>query len=391
MAKKKTKKNNNNSAANNVRKEEPAKTQETLKEDTAAENGEESLLDKEAAPAAESEEKAADVPAENDLPDADKESTDTPGEDSEPVNISKENESEQKNEQSETKITETTDTPDTTGTVEKAEEAAEDTEPELADSVTENEKPLLPRKRKIVKNNQLAISLCLVIVALAVLFVWKAFFNHSLTGKWYYVHDGEYSETLDDPVASNDPIEQVTNFTQRVVYEFDDDGTCSVTLGTMSVTGGYSTYQTEDGTVLSASVYYQYMPLLYGSYKYDITGNIFTGRKLIIHGTDSSSDIVLEQGEGQNPLKRYEDEKLDERLTGKWKDPEFEQYYTFTNDGHMIIEIEGRLRIDHVYTVFDDGLLLTKYYADTEQTYSYSYSFDDGDLSINGTKLMKIE
>ena len=126
-----------------------------------------------------------------------------------------------------------------------------------------------------------------------------------------------------------------------------------------------------------------------------IYGDSYITLELMGHRLDREVERLFqeakEQGEGQNPLKRYEDEKLDERLTGKWKDPEFEQYYTFTNDGHMIIEIEGRLRIDHVYTVFDDGLLLTKYYADTEQTYSYSYSFDDGDLSINGTKLMKIE
>lgn len=270
--------------------------------------------------------------------------------------------------------------------------AKEEQQEEEADiEKSEVEKPLLPRKRKIVKNNQLPITLGIVIAAFLVLFVWKAFFNNSLTGEWFYVHDGEYSETLDNPTETGDGVENVNKYSQRVVYEFTDDGQCSVTLGTMSVMGSYSTYQTEEGSVLSANVYYQYMPLLYGSYKYDLSGNIFTGRQLTIHGTDSDSDIVLKQGEGHNPLIRYDNEKLDERLTGKWKDPDYDQYYTFTNDGHMIIEIEGHLRIDHVYTVFDEGLLMTKYYADTEQTYSYNYSFDDGDLTFNGIKLNKVE
>ena len=40
---------------------------------------------------------------------------------------------------------------------------------------------------------------------------------------------------------------------------------------------------------------------------------------------------------------------------------------------------------------FDEGILKTKYYADTEQTYTYNYSFDDGELTFNGIKLIKVE
>ncbi len=262
---------------------------------------------------------------------------------------------------------------------------------EIASEKSREEKPLLPRKRKIVKNNQLPITIGIVVAILLALFVWKAFFNNSLTGQWFYVHDGQYTETLDNPIETGDSIENINKYSQRVVYEFTDDGKCSVTLGTMSVMGGYSTYQTENGSILSANVYYQYMPLLYGSYKYDLSGNMFTGRKLTIFGNNDDSNILLKQGEGHNPLKRYDDEKLDDRLTGKWKDPDYEQYYTFTKDGHFIMEIEGHLRIDHVYTVFDEGILKTKYYADTEQTYTYNYSFDDGELTFNGIKLIKVE
>ena len=259
------------------------------------------------------------------------------------------------------------------------------------EDIASAEKPLKPRKRMITKNNQLVISFFIVICALLTLFVWKAFFDNSLTGQWFYVHDGEYTESLDDPIESNDPIEMVNKYSQRVIYEFMDDGTCSVTLGTMSVTGSYSTIQTEDGNMLSASVYYQSMPLLYGSYRYNLSGNIFTGRKLTIFGSDSIYDIVLEQGVGDDPLQRYEDEKLDERLTGKWKDSTYNQYYTFTDDGHMILEINDRLKIEHVYTILEDGVILTRYYADTEQTYTYNYSFEDGELTINGSKMLKVE
>lgn len=271
-------------------------------------------------------------------------------------------------------------------------EASSDSEEKAVseEKTAKEEKPILPRKRKIVKNVQLPITFGIVLAAFLTLFVWKAFFNTSIVGTWYYIHDGEYTETLNNPSETGDTAEHTNSYSQRVVYEFNEDGSCTVTLGTMSIMGPYSTYQTEDGNVLSASVYYQYTPLLYGSYSYAVTGNIFTGRTLTIFDSEGEEDVRLKSGEGKNPLTRYEDEQLDERLTGRWKDSEYEEYFTFTDDGHMIIEVENQLKIDHVYTVFDEGVLMTKYYADTEQTYSYNYSFDDGVLIFNGNKMEKV-
>ena len=386
MSKKKAKKNNNNSTVKQVQSEEKVNAQKALTDDnTDASSTENSTAvpgsEERSTPPAETIKAVEDeISRESEADPEAAEEDQGKAEETHGEEIAKDIEGKE----DETVLTENKEEEK----ADTSEIGAPDEESEAADAA---EKPLMPRKRKIIKNNQLAVSFCIVLVIMASLFVWKSFFNQSLTGKWFYIHNGTTSETLDDPIASNDSIEQVNDYSQRVVYEFTDDGVCSVTLGTLSVRGTYSTYQTEEGNVLSANVYYQSFPLFYGSYKYDLSGNIFTGRKLTIYGSESEYDIVLEPGEGANPLERYEEEKLDERLTGKWKDAEFDQYYTFTDDGHMIINIEDRLSIDSVYTVFDDGLLLTKYYADTEQTYSYNYTFENDELTLNGNKLVRVE
>lgn len=251
---------------------------------------------------------------------------------------------------------------------------------------------VLPRKRKIVKNVRLPIILSVFLAAFITAVVWGLFFNQSIIGKWYYIQNGEYTETFDSPEESADEPESVTQkYTQRVCYEFTEDGECIVTLGTMSVSGDYNLYSTEGNNMFTASVAYQYTPLLYGSYNYNIKGNAFTKKTLVIYSSDSDDELVLEEGEGENPLEKYDDFKGDDKIVGTWRDDDQGVEYKFTNDGYFTRSGDDGFVIEHVYTVFEDGVLMTKYYGDAEQNYSYTYSFDaDNNLILNGTTLKKI-
>jgi len=273
---------------------------------------------------------------------------------------------------------------------------------EKKDSETQNDeksldiqpKPILPRKRKIVKNNQLIIVFCITVAAVLTAVIWSVFFNRDITGTWYYVHTGEYTDSSDVPSNGEIQSESVTHtYTQQVSYNFDDDGVCTVSLGSMSVKGPYQLLSLGSDPTMSVGVYYESTPLLYGNYHYKISGNLFTGRKITLFSDNSDdSQLVLERGEGSFSLERFENEKLDERLYGRWKNPEFSEYFTFKDDGHMIIEIDNTIVIDHVYTVMDEGILLTKYETDSQQSFSYSYSFDDdGNFILNGAVMEKAD
>ena len=272
-------------------------------------------------------------------------------------------------------------------------------EENLTNHITENEpeseeeKPLLPRKRKIVKNVQLPIVFGIFLAVLITAVVWSLFFNQTITGTWYYINNGEYTETFDSPTESSDePEEIVHEYTQRVCYEFNEGGECIVTLGTMSVMGQYDLYSTDDSHMLTAAVIYQSTPPLYGSYNYKVEGNAFTGKKLIISAAGSDEEITLQEGKGENPLTPYEDFKGDDRLVGTWRDDDVGVDYTFTADGYFTRSSDDGLSIEHAYTVIDDGAIMTKYFGDSEQNYSYTYSFDDNNnLSINGEALTKVK
>lgn len=260
-------------------------------------------------------------------------------------------------------------------------------------SESQEEKIILPRRRKIVKNVQLPIVFGIFLAALITIVTWQLFFNQTINGKWYYISNGEYTETYDSPTESSDEPEEATHkYTQRVVYEFNEGGECIVTLGTMSVVGQYDLYSTTDSRMFTAAVIYQYTPILYGSYNYRVEGNVFTGKKLVISAVDSDEEITLEEGEGESPLEPYEDFKGDNRLVGKWRDEELGIEYEFTSDGYFTRSNDDGLVIEHTYSIIEDGVIMTTYFGDSKQNYSYVYEFDDdNNLSINGSLLTKLD
>lgn len=257
---------------------------------------------------------------------------------------------------------------------------------------SKTEKPVLPRKRKIIKNYQLPVTIGIVLVALLTVVVWNLFFDQTITGSWHYIKDGSYTETYDEPTATPDGVASVTtDYSQRVCYEFTQDGECIVTIGTTSIAGQYALYTTEESRILSAYVFNNYTAVMYGNYTYEVKGNIFTGKKLIITDMYSGEAIELEEGEGESPLTPFEKAELDDRFTGKWRDDERGLTYEFTSDGYLTITTDDGMIVEHVYTIVEEGSMLVKYYGNSENSYSFVYSFDDDDnLTFNGYALEKI-
>ena len=274
----------------------------------------------------------------------------------------------------------------------KTEKTDNDTDKAEENAEAQSE-PIPPRKRKIIKNNQLTVVLCITIAAVLTAVIWSMFFNRDITGTWYYYHTGTYTETKDIPSKETTDQPEIHTYTQRVSYNFDDDNICTVTLGSMSVKGPYQIYDTGAEPILAVGVYYLDTPLFIGNYNYKVSGNVFTGKKLTLYSSEgSASDLVLDKGEGEFSLKPFENAKLDEKIYGRWKNSEYDQYFTFKDDGHMILELENKIVIDHVYTIMGESTILTRYEADSEQNYSYYYNFDDeGSFYINGAKMIKVK
>lgn len=294
--------------------------------------------------------------------------------------------------------------------VENAPEQDVSDEPTRADNSSENTEKVKPRKRRIVKNNPLPILIIIFAVLLLTTVCWKLFFDNSLTGAWTYINSYELEETIDAPTvdengevveSADSAIETVTNtYSQRYIYNFTEDGTFEMTVGTMTMPGMFILSEDDGTKLVSVYVYYSGTPLLYDDYSYELKGNAFTGKKLVLKG--SQGDVIeLEQGCGENPLEKFDDYTVDESLCGTWRNEEGGLTYSFSDDGTMSFAADDGLMVDFVYDILDQedldyemegGVILVKYYGEVENTDSYVYSFtEDGNLSLNGTEFEKVE
>ena len=257
------------------------------------------------------------------------------------------------------------------------------------------EKPILPRKRLITKNIQLYASAGVMLFVLLALLVWKMFFDQSIFGKWHFTMEGEYSadyEYVETPDSAEET--EMQEYSQLVVYEFTKDGECNVTLGSMTVKGGYGLASTEEyGNVLTVSVYYGSNPILYGTYAYKIEGNVFTGKKLVLTDAydEEEEPQVLEKGEGDDVLSPFENPQLDSKLNGTWYDSTNDITYEFKSNGEMIRTMSDSFSVRHYYTIMQDNVILVKFMSDSEQNETYGYEFIDDTLYIDQYELVKLD
>lgn len=271
---------------------------------------------------------------------------------------------------------------------------------------TEKKKEIKPRKRLITKNIQLFATAGVFLFFLVFLLGWKMFFDQSPLGAWNMVMDGEYIETKDIAEAMEDESDKDNivaetgdlayisrKYSQHASYEFDDSGVCKVTIGSATGEGIFDIASTEDfGNVISIAVSYGENPILYGTYKYNIEGNIFTGKKLVLENIDVENDVMeLDKGKGKSPLKPFNDPVLDDDLVGTWYDTTNGISYKFTKKGEMYRIMSDTLTIKHYYTLLSENMFVARYVTDNEQTDTYTYYFDkEGNLFIDDYPMNKI-
>ena len=233
-----------------------------------------------------------------------------------------------------------------------------------------------PKKKSVIQLPIIIALACVVVVALGFL-VFKCFFNTSVVGTWAV-----------DNTATGDEATTATQDEAGInYYTFDDDGTASITLGTMKMVGTYTVTEEDGAQTLTINIPY----VLQSAFEYEVSGNAFTGRTLTLTNADYQTTFTLKSANIKTPeLKPDENFKPNEKITGKWKDQadynasnSYNISYTFNENGTVSINEGDQLYVEGVYT-YDDSTITVTYYASAEATMALQYSFDGDILVING-------
>lgn len=231
-------------------------------------------------------------------------------------------------------------------------------------------------KKKRFLQTPIIISLVCVIVVLLAFLVFKCFFNTSVVGTWVI----ENSSTADEATTSSSEIDS------NYYYTFDEDGTASVTFGTIKYVGNYAVNSENDTKTMILNIVNSSQ-----EFEYSISGNIFTGRILTLKNSTYNTEFSLKSA-SLKPFDLKVDEKFkpNEKIIGRWKDSEsynggnsLNYTYEFNADGTVLINQNDQLIVNGVYT-YTDNTISVKYYADQEYTMDLIYEFKNDIMVING-------
>lgn len=210
------------------------------------------------------------------------------------------------------------------------------------------------------------IALCIFVLAAISGAVYMLFFNNSPVGT--YMVAGQDSGT-------------------KTYFIFDEDGAAKYKIDSITFIGTYSKAAGEKVSL--------YIPLGYtamqGDYNFDVSGNVFTGKKLVI-STDEGGSIELTAAQlPESALSPQKDFTTDEKLIGTWRTIDDEQplTYSFNSDGTMYMSSEA-MRIDAAYTIEDSKIKTTYTAYGEENSMEEEYAFDGDTLIISGIGYSKI-
>ena len=239
------------------------------------------------------------------------------------------------------------------------------------------EAPVAVKKKKLIQV-PIIISMVILLVVVSSFFVYKSFFNTSIVGSWI-VKD---TATADEASAGADNA-------QVSYYTFKEDGTASITIGSMSMVGTYSLVENaEDGT-LSLDAYIP--SVMQGTFQFEISGNLFTGRTLVLTDTYYGQSYEFESAKLVIPeLKPADDFKADEKLVGTWTydDGMNKLSYEFRKDGTASINQMDMLYAEGVYSLKENQIIL-KYMAYEESEMIINYTYEENALIIDGYRFEK--
>ncbi len=243
-----------------------------------------------------------------------------------------------------------------------------------------------PKKKKMI-NTTIIISAVIVFIFAITLFIVKGFFDTSIIGDWYF------EDTIQYTASSSD--DEVTTIKLNRGFEFTNDGIVKLREGTFTTIGSYSIQQSESGS----NTITLYVPMadgypIQGTFAYDVSGNIFTGRTFVISSasdSEESSQLELKSGKIEMPtLERTEEFQPNEDLVGKWtySDGYHTLTFEFKEDGSASSNQDDTYLYDYLYSCSTDTI--TRIYYTSEQIEDeLTYSISGDTLTLNGIPFTK--
>ncbi len=240
------------------------------------------------------------------------------------------------------------------------------TEPVDDEALQPVEEEAAPKRKKPIIQTTIIISLIIVIIAVLATLVVKVFFDKEITGTWHYVREVQVA----NQAATSDEAESTIGI--DYYFAFANDGTVKSTIGTITSKGTYSVSQNEDGqSVVTIDVYD--VPTTYflnGEYTYELKGNIFTGKTLVL-----SKDAA--DNTGQTQTRTYE------MKSEAYKAPELESEGEFEKNDDLIGKwtySTGEYKL--AYEFNEDGT--AKYLEQATSINPYTYTPVNIDITMNG-------
>ena len=240
------------------------------------------------------------------------------------------------------------------------------TEPVDDEALQPVEEAAAPKRKKPIIQTTIIISLIIVIIAVLATLVVKVFFDKEITGTWHYVREVQVA----NQGATSDEAESTIGI--DYYFAFSNDGTVKSTIGTITSKGTYSVSQNEDGqSVVTIDVYD--VPTTYflnGEYTYELKGNIFTGKTLVL--SKDAADTT-----GQTQTRTYE------MKSEAYKAPELESEGEFEKNDDLIGKwtySTGEYKL--AYEFNEDGT--AKYLEQATSINPYTYTPVNIDITMNG-------
>lgn len=260
-----------------------------------------------------------------------------------------------------------------------------------------------PQKSKPVIMKPILVAAGIVLVVALAVIVIRLFFNSSVEGTWHYVRE---VPMMAADATSDEAVESV-----KVDYYFTFEGNDKVTatIGTITSKGTYEITKNAEGksaismTLTDLITSYNFLP--YGEYDLSVSGNAFTGRKLVMSTSqDESATIEMESASYTAPeITRENEFTVKEDIVGTWEFSQtgYDLSYTFTQDGKVQyneyvtqtnpytgMEMTIDYTISGIYDVTDNTITIHFIYT-KDSSMDIVYSLENNTMYINGFPFTK--
>lgn len=298
-------------------------------------------------------------------------------------------------------------------TAQEAAEVAQDTAQETADTafdaaagtVTEatdsTVAPVVEPKKKMIMK-PIIIAACIVVVFALAALLFFLFNNSGVEGTWHYVRQVPMlaADATDDEAVENVDVDYYFTFKGNEVQ---------ATIGTVTTKGTYTVSKNTEGksvmTMDLTDLITSYNFLPYGEYELTVSGNSFTGRKLVLTTpSDETAKIEMESATYTAPkLEREGEFETNSAIVGKWvfQQEGYNLSYDIKSDGtiqyrenvtQMNMYTGTSMTIDYVidgiYEVNDSAITMHFYYT-KDTSMDITYQADGDTLYLNSIPFVK--